>query len=169
MAIGHSLKLFSQTTPKTVANSAIQTTLIDGGVGSVAFPADFFTVGKTLRIKMFGFHSATAGPTIQMRVKLNSTVILDTGTVNTGNGTNDLMELDALITCNAVGDGATGKVLAQGTYLEYGAGPGEHQMVNSSFVFLDTEIAQTLDITVQWGTADPGNTITSTNILVEAI
>jgi len=169
MATRSSLTLFTSIVSVTVANTVTETSLITAGIGSTVLPADFFKIGKSLRIRMMGFHSATGNPNITIKIKLNSIVVLTTGAVVCGNGTDDLVFLDALITCRAVGDLATGKIMSQGYYRELCGGPNNFQLINNSFQFNDTTIQQTLDITVEWGTADPGNTITATNIILESL
>lgn len=84
MASGLIQNLFAQTTNQTVANTVTETTLIDGGVGTLALPANFFKVGKSIRFELLGYHSSTANPNITIKVKLGSTVVLTTGAVTSG-------------------------------------------------------------------------------------
>lgn len=167
MANGYSFPLFIQTTNKTVANTVTETSLIDGGVGSLTLPANFFNVGKTLKFELLGFHSAVTNPTIRMRVKIGSVVLCDTGAVNSANSTNDLVQLNAIITGYTTG--ATGSVHGHGYYQELGSGFNNFQMVNTSPVTIDTTVSNTVDITVEWGTASASNTITSTNVIIWVI
>ena len=39
------ISLYSQTTPVTVVNTAVQTSIIGAGVGSLTVPANYFTTG----------------------------------------------------------------------------------------------------------------------------
>ena len=157
--------LFTQTASVTVANTTTQTTLLDGGVGSVTLPVNFFYPGRTLRITLYGYHSTVANPNITMRVKFGSTTILTTGAVASGNSTNTAIKLEGFVTCRT--DGATGTVIGQGTYTEAGGGANIFDMTNTATTTIDTTASQTVDITVQWGTASASNTITSTNVILE--
>lgn len=159
--------LFCQTTDKTVANTASETSLIDGGVGSLVIQANTFKVGDTIRLTLLGYHSGVSNPTIRVRVKTNSTVQLDTGAVGSANSTNELVRLNALLTVRSIG--ASGSIIGHGYYQELGAGIGNFPMVNTAAVTIDTTIDQVLDITVEWGTASASNTITSTNVLIEIL
>lgn len=150
--------VYTQTTSVTVSDSVIETSLM---TSTHDFPANFFIEGRQLLVRLRGFHSASGNPNIRIRIKLNSTVVLDTGSVNSGNSTNSYFDIDGVINCRTVG--SSGTVMGQGFYLEAGGGAGHLQMVNLSPITLNTTIAQTLDITVQWGTASASNTLTATN------
>ena len=159
--------MFSQTTDKTVANTVTETTLIDGGVGNLTIQANSLKVGDTIRLALLGYHSGVSNPTIRVKVKTNSTVQLDTGAVGSANSTNELVQLNALLTVRSIG--ASGSIIGHGYYQELGAGIGNFPMVNTAAVTIDTTIDQVLDITVEWGTASASNTITSTNVLIEIL
>lgn len=167
MANGYSFPVFIQTTNKTVANTVTETSLIDGGVGQLTIPANFFTVGKTLKFELLGFHSATSNPTLRVRVKIGSVTVCDSGAVSTANSTNDLVQLNAMITCRTTG--VSGEVHGHGYWQELGSGFNNFQMVNTSPVVIDTTATNTFDITVEWGTASASNTITSTNVIIWVI
>jgi hypothetical protein len=157
--------IFSQTASVTVANSVAETTLFGTGVGSLVIAANTMQVGSSFSGTAIGPHSATGSPTIRLRVYLNSTVILDTGIVTSGNSTNATWEFRGLVTCRTTG--ATGTIMAQGFYLESAGGPNLFGMVNSAPITIDTTINQTINFTVQWGTASVNNTITATNVNIQ--
>lgn len=162
--------LFVQTTNKTVANSVAETTLIDGGVGNLVIQSNTLKVGDTVMIALQGFHSAVSNPTIRVRVKMNgigSVVLLDTGAVLTANSTNDLCELSALLTVRSLG--LTGSIIGHGYWQELGAGANNFQMINTGAITFDSTTDQTIDVTVEWGTASASNTITITNVVVELL
>lgn len=162
--------LFVQTGSVTVANTTTETALTGGGTGSLTLPANFFVVGTHLRIFGNGYHSNTNGDTLRIKVKLGSTVLLDTGAQSSAGSTNDGFIINANITCRTVG--ASGTVMAQGEYKEYTGTPSSHdtyQLVNTSTITIDTTASQTLSITAQWGTASASDTITLTNFTVECL
>lgn len=153
--------LFTQTQTVTVANTAAETTLVGTGVGSLVIPANSAHVGSSFSGIAMGPHSASGNPTIQMRVYLNSTVILDTGVVTSGNSSAATWEFRGIVTVRSIGNAGT--VMAQGFYMESAGGVNLFGMVNNSPITIDTTINQTLNVTVQWGTAALGNTISCTN------
>lgn len=157
---------FVQTADKTIANSNAETTIIGTGVGTLEFPANYFTVGKTIKIHIRGFHSSIANPLITLAIKLNSTTIV-TDAVASGNGTNDGFLIDADITFRTVG--ATGTVSVGGHYQETHNSGSSIGLVQAGTTTIDTTIAQTLDVTWTWNVADIRNTVTSQATLVEVI
>lgn len=157
--------LFAQTQTVTVANTASETTITGTGNGTLTLPANFLVAGRTIKFSAFGFHSATANPTIRVRIYAGTSVLLDTGTVTTANSTNAQWDLRGQIVCLTTG--VSGTVNGQGFWTEAQAGANIFGMVNTSAVILDTTSSQTLKMTVQWGTASSSDTITMTNFLVE--
>lgn len=153
--------LFTQTTSVTVANTVTETTLIGSGIGTVTLPANYGFSGKTLMFEGFGYHSATAAPTIRIRIYKGTTVLLDTGAQSSGNSTNALIQIRAQITWRS-----STSVSAQGFYQEEGTGtPNNFQMVNTAPVTVNAT-SEALSITVQWGTASASNTITLSNLSI---
>lgn len=158
--------LFTSTASATVANTAVETSLIGSGVGSLTLPANFFSAGTSLRVSVAGVFGTKATPgTIRIRLKLGSTVILDTGAVTPADSiTNEEWQLQTLITCRTAG--ATGTVIANAT-VPHGDGSTAAlfgwRMVNTSTITVDTTATQTVAMTALWSTADTANTISTTN------
>jgi hypothetical protein len=159
--------IFTQTNSVTVANTVTETALSGTGVGTLTLPANFFVAGKTLNFNMMGFHSSTANPNINIRVKLGSTTVLTTGAVTSGNGSSNGFEAYGEITCRTTG--SSGTVIGQGVYNEMHSSGAREDMVNTTTTTINTTTSQTLSITVEWGTASASNTITSTNFSVEVL
>lgn len=157
---------FVQTADKTIINSSAETTIIGTGEGSLTFPADYFTVGKTIKIHIHGYHSSDSNPLITLKIKLNSTVVV-TDAVASGNGTNDGFYIHAEIVFRTVG--STGTVSVGGHFEETHSGGATIGLVQAGTTTIDTTIAQTLDVTWTWGVADIRNTVTSQVTLIEVL
>lgn len=159
--------IFSQTASATIANSVAEITLVGTGVGSTTLPANFLLAGKTIMVMMYGTIASILTPTLRVKVKLGSTVIIDTtaATLATITGTN-LFTTSGMIACRTTG--ATGTVFGQGMQLYYTGVTGLAGIAspNTTTSTIDTTTSQVLDVTVQWGTASASNTITSTNLSV---
>lgn len=156
---------FVATASATVANTSAETTIIGTGVGSLTLPADFFSVGKTLRIKVMGVISNTGTPTINVRMKLGSTTICASGDVTTpASLSNHLFSAEILLTCRTVG--VTGTVFGQGSVQ---LGGTLSQMPATAAATVDTTGTLAVNVTAQWGAADPANTISVTNAIVEKL
>lgn len=158
--------IYTPTSSVTVANTVTETTLL---TSAITLPAAFFVAGKTLRFRLSGVHSAVSNPNIRVRVKVGGTTILDTTAMASGNSTNALAIIEGEITCRTTG--ASGTIIGQGSYHEYGGGAssGDMPMTNTATTTLNTTTSKTFDITVEWGTASASNTLTITNGTIEIL
>ncbi len=153
--------IFTQTSSVTVANTLAETTLIGAGTGTVTLPANYGQTGKSLMLEGLGYHSASGSPTIRIRIYKGATLLLDTGAQSSGNSTNALVQVRAQITWRS-----STSVSAQGFYQEEGVGtPNNFPMVNTATTTVSTA-SEALNITVTWGTAAAGNTITLSNLTI---
>jgi hypothetical protein len=158
--------VFVQTADATVANTTTENTLATSGVGSLTLLANLLAAGKNVRITARGYVSETGNPTLRVKIKFGSTIILDTTAVSfSGNLTNQEWALSADITCRTAG--VSGTVMGQGRFVsETGDVFG---MVRTAPVTVDTTITEAIDVTAQWSTASASLTITCTNLMVEVL
>jgi len=162
--------LFVQTASANVNNTLTETTLVSTGNGNPTLEAGYLQAGKKLRVKASGFYSTLGTPTLQLKVKLGSTVILDTTAVATPAGAaNKQWTIEGIITVRTNGTGGT--VIAQGqAILAISTTANQpEQMVNTGTIAVDTTTALAVSVTAQWGTASASNTITCTNLSVESM
>ena len=158
--------LFTQTASVTIADTVTQTSVVSTGVGSVTLPANFFVVGKTVRVTALGFHSSTGSPSVNVRIKVDG-VTIATGTVASGNGTDDGFVIEGILTCRSTG--VSGTLQGQGRYAELHSSGAQVGLVDLAPETIDTTIANVVDVTFKWNTAAAGNTITCTNVTLEAL
>ena len=157
--------LFAQTANSTpITNTIVETSLINGGVGSLSVPANFFKVGDSFRVVTAGVLNTANNQTIRIRVKSGSIVLLDSLAQNITNITNDVFSLNVDFTVRQLGGPGVASIVTLGTFHYAKTSNATVQgfafnVVNSTT--FDTTIANTLNITVQWGAADPGNSIYS--------
>lgn len=159
--------IFTQTATGTAANTTSETTISSTGTGTLTLPADFFTVGKKIRLTGFGIHSGTASPNLTIKIKFGSTVILTTGAVATGNSTNEGFNIAADITCRSTG--VSGTVMSGGNYIENATTPRSFGMVNTGTVTVNTTVSQAITVTAQWSVANASNTISLQDFAVEVL
>ena len=159
--------IYSQTSSITVGNTTVETSAITGstGSGSPTLPAGFFKAGKTIRVVVWGYHSAVSNPSVDWKIKLGSTIVLDTTAVASNNSTNQEILVQGYITCRTTG--AMGTFFSQGRYEE--VTHLDVQMVNTTTTTVDTTASQLVDVTVQWGTMAVGDTVTVTNVTIEGV
>ena len=123
--------------------------------GSYTIGGKSVRLGQTMQLTMGGVYSSAATPhTVRIRVKLGSTVILDTGAFTpTGSLSNVAWMLNATMTVRALG--ASGNIVPIGMLtLQNAAGVAAPLMVPLpvGVYTIDWTANQTLAVTVQFGT-----------------
>ena len=160
--------LFAQTANSTpITNTIVETSLINGGVGTLSVPANGFQVGDSFRAVIAGVLNATNNQTITIKVKAGnnaSIILVNSGAKSISNITNNVFSLNIDFTVRALGSAGTASIVTLGTfhYTKTSNGVTEgfafNQVDSTNF---DTTIDNTLDITVQWGAASTSNSIFS--------
>jgi hypothetical protein len=156
-----SLLVFCQTgAPVTVTNTITPTTLLTMGTGSLTVPANTLDVGRCLRFSARGIISTASSQPFYLDVKLNGTALgLGTGaTTPVAAVSNGGWRFDYLIPCITTGAGGTVRI-----YGDFMSAPslqlfGDANVGGTNVV--NTTIAQTLDLLVEWSVALPTNSIT---------
>ena len=163
--------LFVQTgNSATVVNTITETTILDGGIGSLSVPANYFSPGDSFHVKICGIVSANNGNTLTFKTKSGS-VILGSDTITFTNGvTNRPWEFMADFTIRTIGPTTVASILSNGMFM-YSVGSAMYgatfnTLNNTTF---DTTIPNTLDFTVTWGSASLGNSIYSSMCILKKI
>jgi hypothetical protein len=158
--------LFAQTGNSTViTNTTVETSLINGGVGTLSVPANGFNVGDSFRAIVGGIVNANNNQTLRIRVKAGSIVLLDSGIQNLGSSViNDVFSINVDFTIRQLGAAGVASLVALGSFHYTKTNNASVQGFGFNTVnttTFDTTISNTLDITVEWGTASTGNNIYS--------
>ena len=163
--LGYTRGLFAQTANSTpITNTDVETSLINGGVGSLSVPANFFKVGDSFRAIIAGVLNVGNNQTIRIRVKDGTSILADSGAKTISNIAGDVFSLNVDFTVRALGGPGVASIVTLGTfhYTKTSNGVTEgfafNNINNTTF---DTTVANALDITVQWGAANTGNSIYS--------
>lgn len=160
---------FLGTANVTVANTVVETSILGAGVGTLVIPAGRLSVGSTIRLKVRGIIADTLTPTLQIRAKLNGTTFIDTGATALtalAGGTHG-WSYEAEITVRTTGAGGT--AIGNHSMVISSTAAPDLDSTNTGTTAIDTTAAQTLNLTVQWGTANVANTLTQTNITMEIL
>jgi hypothetical protein len=158
--------LFAQTANSTlITNTTTQTSLINGGVGSLSIPANGFKVGDSFRAVFGGVINAQNNQTIRIRVVVGGVVLLDSLAQNLGSSViNDVWSLNIDFTIRSIGGPGVASIVTLGSFHYTKTnnasvqGFGFNIVNNTTF---NTTIPTTLDVTAQWGAANVGNSIYS--------
>jgi hypothetical protein len=158
--------LFVQTGNSTpISGTIVESTLINGGIGTLTVPANGFQIGDSFRGVFGGVLNAANNQTIRVRVKAGTVVLLDSGVQNLGNSIiNDIFSLNIDFTIRQLGAAGVASIVSLGgfhyTKISNGSVQGFAFNVINNTTF-NTTINNTLDVTVQWGSANAGNSIYS--------
>lgn len=149
----------------TVANTAVATAF----TSNYTVPANLLQVGSVITVQAFGVLScAGLAPTIQVQLKMGSTVLLDTGTIAVLIGSSTNVGWNMLGRLVVQQTGSSGKIEAQGS-ARFATGVASSAVVsldNTAPITIDTTSNETLTIVVDWGTASTSNTITLRELMV---
>jgi hypothetical protein len=170
--------IWSKTSTTTLASWTTAATILGAsstGIGTLTLPANFFKVGKTIRLRLKGtLGTASTVPTLIIAVYLGATSV---GATNTGTATtlttasmsNRTWVLDVDITCRTTG--SSGTVVAGGVWnlsnsatVDYAWGIG-----NGSAVTVNTTTSLAIDVKATCGTSNASNTISCTIATIEVL
>jgi len=157
--------LFSQTgNSVTVSATTTETSVIDGGIGTLSVPANGFTIGDSFRADIGGVLNAANNETIRVRVKSGSVILLDSGPQTLPTVTNDVWTMSLNFTIRQIGVAGIASIVSLGAfhYTKLSTGNVEGFSFNTvNNTTFDTTVSNTLDITIQWGSNNVGNSIYS--------
>jgi hypothetical protein len=163
--------IFQQLDDKVVANTVDETSQFGtGGTDDTrTITADMASAGQCYFIRLSGYISNTGAPTGTLRIKMGSTNLVVTGPTTLPSGlTNAFVETVFHLTVRSTG--ALGTVIGQGhTKLIVGAlgTTYNRQLTMTAPATIDFTADQAIDVTYQWGTADPANSLTITNSMIQ--
>jgi hypothetical protein len=165
--------LFAQTANSTViTGTTTETTLINGGTGTLFIPANGFKPGDSFRADFGGLMSAKNNDTIRIRIKAGSVVLADSGPQVMQTAVDDVWQLSANFTIRATGSAATGSIVTLGVFHSTKQSNGTQtgfafNTVNSSS--FDTTVSNTLNVTAQFSSNAPENSIYSDIFILNKI
>jgi hypothetical protein len=157
--------LYTQTASSTpVTNTTTETSLLDGGLGTLTVPANGFKVGDSFHAILTGHVSAVNNHTLRIRIKANSIVLSDTGVITMAGATGRHWKLEVYFTVRTLGASGIASIATGGTFMYTKNASTNFEGTNFSTettTGFDTTISNTLAITAQWGTANTGDSIYS--------
>jgi hypothetical protein len=157
--------LFSQTGNSIIVTGTTESTLIDGGVGTLNVPANGFQVGHSYRAVFGGVMNAANNQRIRIRVEAGPIVLLDSGFQNLGSSViDDIWSLNVDFTIRQIGAAGVASIVSLGTFHYTKTNNASIQgfafnVVNNTT--FDTTISNVLNVTAQWESANVENNIYS--------
>jgi len=153
--------LFTTSSTKVVANTSVETSLLGNIIGSNTFPANYFTVGKVLRVELFGVMGTTnsGAGNLQLRMKFGSTAVCLTAATNvTTSMSSRRWSFEGFIVCQSVG--GSGSFVGNGNFIFKTAAAGAFTSWEAVATTVNnTGLSQVFDVTAKWSVASAANTI----------
>jgi len=162
---GYLSRLYTQTNSSTpVTNTIAETSLLDGGLGTLTVPANMFKVGDSFHAVATGHINSVNNHTLQIRIKSDGIVLADTGVITMAASTAKHWKLEVEFIIRAIGASGVARIATGGTFFYTKDASNAFEGTNFSTettTGFDTTISNTLAITAQWGTANAGDSIYS--------
>ena len=162
-ASGLSPGLYAQTSDSTaITNTIVPGTLIDGGVGTLSIPANGFQVGASFIAYFSGKISCVNNAQLEIHCQTGAITLADTGIMTLAATTNKNWELYINFTIRAIGPAGTASIATSGRFYynkNASNSPESIGFYNLNNTTFDTTISNTLDVTAQWNSANPLNSI----------
>jgi hypothetical protein len=163
--------LFAQTGNSTIVSATTtETSLINGGVGTLSVPANGFQIGDSFRVDFGGVISNKNGETLTLKIIAltggtnNSIVLAQATSPSLASATNEVFQLTLNFTIRKLGGPGVASIVSLGVFHNVKTANGAlegfafNNVNNTTF---DTTVATKLDITAQWGSVSTSNSIYS--------
>jgi hypothetical protein len=164
--------IYTSTADKNVASTTAETSIIPTGTGTLTLPANFWVVGKTIKITLIGFlRSKSSAPgTLDVRTKLGAVNIGATGGFVMDTGLSDIItRVNVLMTCRTTGATGTVKVCGALEYLGSGVTYFKVQPFSQGSMVVDTTASSALDMTATFSVSDATNSWTTVDVAFEVL
>lgn len=162
---GYLSRLYTQTSSSTpVTNTIVETSLIDGGLGTLTVPADGFKVGDSFHAVLNGHINSVNNHTLRIRIKTNGISLIDTGAITMAASTTKHWKLEIDFIVRAIGTSGVAKIASGGAFFYTKDASNAFEGINFSTettTGFNTTISNTFAITAQWGAANAGDSIFS--------
>jgi len=157
--------LYTQTASSTpVTNTTTETSLLDGGLGSLSIPADGFNIGDSFHAILTGHISSVNNHTLTIRIKSGSVIFATTGAITMAGTTGKHWKLEVFFTVRTIGAAGVASIATGCAFMYTKNASTNFEGINFSTentTTFDTTISNTLSITAQWDTANAGDSIYS--------
>jgi hypothetical protein len=157
--------LYAQTANSTpITATVVETSLIDGGIGTLSVPANGFQVGDSFSVSMGGMISSANNEGLQIKVKSGSVILGTTGGITMPQCTNQVWDLEVIFTIRAIGAAGVASIAVKGQFTYSKDASNAYEGADFSTInntTFDTTIGNTLSITAQWGSTNAANSIYS--------
>jgi len=156
------LGIFAQTSTVTVANIATSQTLIGTVTGVTTLPANFFGVGKTIKVFVSGtYNQANGSQDCALKLTIGGVSVGTITFSHNGGLTTVYYDAEFTLTCRTTGASGTLQFMGIGRVNHTGSSLLNFFQVSSTSASINTTGTLAIDLQADWVTADPSNSITA--------
>ena len=160
--------LFTQTEDgPVVTNTTDELTVIGNGEGNLSVPANGFTKGNSFRAYIEGDLSSLNNAELTINIRDNGNILASTGPMTLVTTSGNYYYLDITFVVREIGEAGVASLMTSGVFQYTKTANNTPETIgfnNLNNTTFDTTTLSTLDVTAQWGAADPANSI-DTHIL----
>lgn len=157
--------LYAQTgNSVAVSATTVETTILNGGIGSLSIPANGFRVGDSFNARLGGIISSRNNDRLTIRVKADSVVLGTTGAITLPGMTNQVWDFNIGFTIRQIGGTGTASILSHGifSFVADSSNKYDAQAFNTiNNTTFNTTTQTTLEITAQFSSNNASNSITT--------
>jgi hypothetical protein len=165
--------LFAQTGNSVVVSATtVESSVINGGIGTLTVGANQFQVGDSFRADFGGLLSSRNGDDIRIRVKAGSVILADSGVQNMNGAVNDVWQFSINFTIRKTGIAGVAEIVSLGVFhttKQSNATPEGFAFNTVNNTTFDTTVSNILDVTVQFSTNSSLNSIYSDIFILNKI
>ena len=156
------LGIFAQTSTVTVANTATSTTLIGTVTGVTTLPANFFGVGKTIKVFVSGTYNQDIGSeTCALKLTIGGVAVGTITFTHTGSLTTVYYDAEFTLTCRTAGASGTLQFMGLGRLNHLTTNLNNYFQVSSTSASINTTGTLAIDLQADWVNANANNSITA--------
>ena len=155
--------LFSQTEDgPSVTDTTDELTMIGNGDGNLSVPANGFIKGNSFRAYIEGDLSSLNNAELTINIRENGNILATTGPMTLVTTSGNYYYLDITFVVREIGGAGVASLMTSGVFQYTKTANNTPETIgfnNLNNTTFDTTTLSTLDITAQWGAADPSNSI----------
>jgi hypothetical protein len=165
--------IFSQTEDgPVVSDTTDELTIIGNGEGSLSVPANGFSKGNTFRVYIEGDLSSLNNTDLTINIRENGNILATTGAMSLVSTSGNYYYLDVNFVIRQVGEAGTAELMTSGIFQYTKSANDTPEVIgfnNLNSTTFDTTTDSTLNITAQWGAADPSNSIDAHILILQRV
>ena len=165
--------LFSQTEDgPSVTDTTDELTMIGNGEGNLSVPANGFIKGNSFRAYIEGDLSSLNNAELTINIRENGNILATTGPMTLVTTSGNYYYLDITFVVREIGGAGVASLMTSGVFQYTKTANNTPETIgfnNLNNTTFDTTTLSTLDITAQWGAADPSNSIDAHTLTLQRI